>query len=83
MERNIVFRIKSWLNAESKTGTALMGDDGPVTRIEVILANAILLLVAIGACSADWSMFLSAACAVAVIMLIYLKKRAEKKDYDK
>lgn len=83
MERKIICRIKSWLNAESKTGTSLMGDDGPVTRIEVILANAILLLLAIGACSAGWSVCMSAACAlIAGILLIYLNK-TNRKDYGK
>ena len=82
MERKIICRIKSWLNAESKTGTALMGADGPVTRIEVIQANAILLLLAIGACSAGWSVCMLAACAlIAGILLIYLN--TNRKDYGK
>jgi hypothetical protein len=70
MERNIVCRIKSWLNAESKTGTALMGDDGPVTRKEVFLLNLIVILLTVGAIVADVSIVLTIACLICAAVLV-------------
>lgn len=70
MESEIIRRIKLWLNNESETGTALMGDDGPVTRKELLLVNLIVILLAVGALAADVTIVLTIACVVCAAMLV-------------
>lgn len=51
--------VKAWLDAKSETGTLVMGEDGPVSRREVLLVNAILLFILTGALCADSSLVLA------------------------
>lgn len=59
-----------WLEAKSKTGSFLMGEDGPVSRKEVLLVNIIALLIVVGACAADGALWLTALCMVCVGVLV-------------
>ena len=63
--------IKSWLDAESEIGSSIMGEDGPVTRREVMLVCFITLFLAISVCTAnEWGIWISLPCVVAAIVLV-------------
>ena len=55
-----VSAVKAWLDTKSETGTQVMGEDGPVTRREVVLVNIILVFMLAGAIAADSSLLLAA-----------------------
>ena len=48
-----VSAVKAWLDAKSETGTQIMGEDGPVTRREVVLVNIIMVFMFTGILAAD------------------------------
>lgn len=67
-----------WLEAKSETGSFLMGEDGPVSRKEVLLVNIIIFLLVIGACAADGALWLTALCVVCAGVLVrQLNKESE------
>lgn len=66
-----------WLEAKSETGSFLMGEDGPVSRKEVLMVNAIILLLIIIACVADGALWLTALCMICCGVLV---KRLNKED---
>ena len=74
---------KAWLGAKSETGTLLMGEDGPVTRREVMLVNLIILLVIVGVCAADGALWLTAVCVVCAGVLVRLLKKVSTKNINK
>ena len=56
-----------------------MGEDGPVSRKEVLMVNAIILLLIIIACVADGALWLTALCVVCAGVLVkQLNKENEK-----
>ena len=69
--------VKAWLDAKSETGNFLMGKDGSVTRKEVLMVNAIILLLIIIACVADGALWLTALCMICCGVLV---KRLNKED---
>ena len=59
-----------WLEAKSETGSFLMGEDGPVSRKEVILVNIIMILLVVGACAADGVIVLTITCVICAGVLV-------------
>ena len=66
-----VSAIKTWLDAESKTGNIIMGEDGPITHREVLLINAITLFLIAGCMLADASLLASAICIAIMGLLVW------------
>lgn len=75
--------IKAWLDAKSVTGSFIMGEDGPVTRREVLLVNAITLFLMAGCLTADSSLAVSAVCVIIFGLLVWrLNIVSEKQNKD-
>lgn len=62
--------FKEWMEAKSDTGSFLMGEDGPVSRKEVILVNIIMILLVVGACAADGAIVLTITCVICAGVLV-------------
>lgn len=62
--------VKTWLDAKSATGSFLMGDDGPVTRREVLILNVLFILILVGAGAADEALWLTGICAILALVLV-------------
>lgn len=76
--------VKAWLDAKSETGTLLMGEDGPVSRREVLLVNAIFLFILAGALCADSSLALTAVfIAIAGVLVWRLNTINKKQEHGK
>ena len=76
--------VKAWLDAESATGSLLMGELRPVSRKEVLLVNIIMILLVVGACAADGALWLTALCVVCAGVLVkQLNKENEKSTHAK
>ncbi len=63
--------IKAWLDAKSNTGSLLMGNDGPITRREVLLVNALVLFLTIGCLAADSSLAVTFVCVLIFGALVW------------
>lgn len=75
--------IKAWLDAKSVTGSFIMGENGPVTRREVLLVNAITLFLMAGCLSADSSLLVAAVCVIIFGLLVWrLNIVSEKQNKD-
>lgn len=75
---NLKTRVSKWLDTESKTGNFLMGDDGPVTRREVLLVHTIVLSILAGAFSTDASALISALYFIAAVLAVRRLNRIDK-----
>lgn len=75
---NFKTRLSKWLDTESKTGNFLMSDDGPVTRREVLLMQAIVLFVLAGASAIDDSIWISAMFLIASAWAVRRLHRIDK-----
>ena len=69
-----------WLEAKSETGSFLMGEDGPVSRKEVLMVNAIILLLIIIACVADGALWLTALCVCCAGVLVGMMNRINEEN---
>ena len=79
-----VSTIKAWLDAKSKTGTCIMGEDGPVSRREVLLVNSILVFITTGALCADSSLVLTSVfVAIAGVLVWRLNALNKKQEHGK
>lgn len=75
--------FKEWMEAKSETGSFIMGEDGPVTRREVLLVNAITLFLMAGCLTADSSPVVSAVCVIIFGLLVWrLNIVSEKQNKD-
>ena len=74
--------FSKWLEAKSETRSFLMGEDGPVSRKEVLLVNIIIILLVIGAFAADGALWLTALCVVCAVVFVRQLNR-EKEDNSK
>ena len=77
-----VSTFRDWMEAKSDIGSFLMGEDGPVSRKEVLLVNIIIILLVIGAFAADGALWLTALCVVCAVVFVRQLNR-EKEDNSK
>ena len=76
--------VNAWLDAKSKTGTKLMGEDGPVTRREVIVLNIAMMFLVAGAIVDNGSLLLAAIfIAIAGLFVWRLNTINNKKEHGK
>ena len=76
--------IKAWLDAKSELGTLLMGEDGPVSRRDVLLVNAIFLFIMAGVLCADSSLLLASVfIAIAGVLVWRLNTLNKKQEHGK
>lgn len=79
-----VSAVKAWLDAKSEFGTQVMGEDGPVTRREVVLVNIIMVFMLAGALVADSSLLLAALfIGIAGLLVWRLNTVNKKQEHDK
>ena len=71
--------INAWLDAKSETGTIIMGEDGPVTRRQVILVNIIMVFTLIGMLTVDSSLLLAAICIAIAGLFVWRLNTVNKK----
>lgn len=70
----------TWLDAKSEIGSFLTGEDGPVSRKEVLMVNIIAILLAVGVLSADGALWLTALCASCAGVLIGMLNKGNEKN---
>ncbi len=68
--RRTAQRVSSWLDTKSEFGTSLMAESGSVTRREVLLTNAIGLVLVAGAIMANDSILMALLCIVIAAVLV-------------
>lgn len=69
-----------WLEAKSETGSFLMGEDGPVSRKEVLMVNIVIFLLVVGACAADGALWLTVLCVLCAVVLVSLLNEGNEKN---